>query len=78
MKIKVTMKDPDALGDALKEAVAAEVEALGLPEDERDALIDLRTEKVADIANRWFEYGEYLQVEIDTDAGTCVVLPVRK
>jgi len=29
-------------------------------------------------AKKWFEYGEYLTVEIDTDAQTCVVVPVGK
>lgn len=28
------------------------------------------------IAKKFIEYGECLTVEIDTDAGTCVVVPV--
>lgn len=76
MKIKVTMKDPDTLGDAIDRAVGESVAAISNDVDERNALADVRREKVGEIAAKWFEYGEYLTVEIDTDAGTCVVVPL--
>lgn len=76
MKFKVTMKDPDTLHDAIQEAVKAEVNKLqGLSEEEGQELIESRTERVAEECRRWFEYGEYLTVEVDTEAKTCVVLP---
>ena len=76
MKFKITMKDPDTLYDAIRDAVKEEVDAIeNIDADERQDLIETRIEKAAKVASKWFEYGEYLRVEIDTDAGTCVVLP---
>lgn len=74
MKFEVQMKDPDTLHDAIREAVEAEVEAMpGLEADEKEGVIDTRVEKVQKQCGKWFEYSEYLTVEIDTDAGTCTV-----
>lgn len=77
MKIKITMKDPDTMPDAVEEAVRAEVEAMGLPEDEADSLIEMRAEKAREKLSKWFEYSEYLSVEFDTEAMTATVLPVK-
>lgn len=77
MKFTVTMKDPDTLTDAIEEAVREEVEAMGLPEDEAEALMEARADKVGRLCDRWFEYGEYLQVEIDTEAETATVVPLK-
>jgi len=41
----------------------------GVPEEEREAV----EEKCA----KWFRYGECVTIEVDTDAGTAVVLPAR-
>ena len=78
MKFKVTMKDPDTLYDAIGEAVEQAVsDTIGVDDnDEREALIKVRVDKVKKICGKWFEYGEYLTVEIDTDAETCTVVPV--
>jgi hypothetical protein len=76
MKFRVTMKDPDTLWDAIREAVNADLEMM-VPEldaDEKDAIRDVRVEKVAGLCGRWFKHSEYLTVEIDTDAKTCVVV----
>lgn len=76
MKITVTMKDPDTLHDAIRDAVKDEVEAMpGLDADEKEGVIETRVEKIHTLAGKWFEYGEYLSVEIDTDAETCTVKP---
>lgn len=78
MKFDVTMKDPDTLGDAIDEAVRAELEKIeGLDAEDREALFDRRREAVGEIAAKWFKYGEYLSVEIDTDAKTATVLPAK-
>lgn len=74
MKIKVTMKDPDTMYNAVQDAVTEEVKALGLPEDETESLIELRTEKERAKMDKWFEYGEYLAVEFDTEAMTAAVV----
>ncbi len=75
MKFRVTMKDPDTLHEAIGQAALAT--DLPLDEDEREAVLSVREKKLADSCRRWFEYGECLTVEVDTDAGTCVVVPVK-
>lgn len=78
MKIKVTMKDPDTLGDAVDDAVRTEIARIdGLDAADREALFEGRREKVGELAAKWFKWGEYLSVEIDTDAGTATVLPAN-
>lgn len=79
MKFTVSMKDPDTLSDAIEEAVKNDVDAMGFSDsNEADALKELRVEKVYNLCRQWFRYGEYLAVEIDTEAGTCTVLPVDR
>jgi len=73
MKIKVMMKDPDTMPDAVLEAVKQDVLAMGLPDDEQEALIVLRCEKEQGLMAKWFKYSEYLSVEFDTDNQTAVV-----
>ena len=75
MKFTVTMKDPDTLHDAINDAVGNEVGGMDLSADEKEAVAELRRESVAKLCAKWFEYGEYLRVEIDTEAGTCEVKP---
>jgi hypothetical protein len=74
MKFRITMKDPDTLQDAIVEAVKADVKTLSLSGDEADAIVDLRCGAVAKLAQRWFEYGEYVTLELDTIAETCTVV----
>lgn len=75
MKIRVTMKDPDVLHDAITDALEADPALAELDEDEREAVTELRHDKISRLAGRWFEYGEYLTVEIDTEAESCTVIP---
>ena len=78
MKIKVQMKDPDTLQDAIEDAVKNDVSTMAdLDDDEREAVIEKRKEKVQELAEKWFRYGEYLAVEIDTVEKTCTVLPAE-
>lgn len=75
MKIKVTMKDPDTLGDTIDDAVRTDLARIeGLDKEDREALFEGRREKVGELCAKWFRYGEYLSVEIDTDTGTATVL----
>jgi hypothetical protein len=72
------MKDPDTLHDAVNEAVDEAVNAIpGLSVGERDVLSQQRAEEVRDLCSTWFKYSEYLEVEIDTEAKTCVVIKAR-
>jgi hypothetical protein len=58
MKLKLTFKGPDSLHDALGRA--------NLSEEER--------EEMYDAASEWLTYGEYIDVEIDTELDTCTVI----
>lgn len=78
MKFKVTMKDPDTLGDAIDEAVCADIAKIpGLDGEDREALYENRREAVSKITSKWFQCGEYLAVEIDTDARTITVCDAK-
>jgi len=77
MKFQVQMKDPDVLIDAIQEAVKADVSKSITDPDEIEALTELRTERLQELCGKWWRYGEYLTVEVDSDAGTCVVVPSR-
>jgi len=75
MKFRVTLKDPDGFSDAIQDAVTEEVRKLGLDADETEQLIEMRTSKAGDDLKHWVQYGEYVVIEFDTDAGTAVVVP---
>lgn len=77
MKVRVTLKDPDALYDAVDEAVREWAKGLeDLSQAEREAVAQVRKEKVREaICNRFMEYGEYLEVEFDVAAETATVVP---
>ena len=77
MKINVYLKDPDGFSESIDDAVKADVKALGLPADEAKALIEVRRQKASDALMKWVEYGEYVAIDFDTDAGTATVV-VRK
>lgn len=74
MQFKVTFKDPDTLYDTIKDEVKRQVADLNLSEAETKLLVEERTNTQMDICKKWFEFGEYLTVEIDTDEKTCKVL----
>ena len=76
MKVKVFIKDPDVLQYGVEESVDEELKNSGLAEDEQEAVRELRIEKALDVANTWWEYGEYITVEFDTEARTARVVPV--
>jgi len=73
------MKDPDTLTEACVDAAenwAKRVESID--DDERSAIAETRAMKLSKLAGRWFRDGEYLIVEIDTEAKTCTVIEVGK
>ena len=75
MKIKITFKDPDGVGNALDESVRNSLLPLAeqLSKQEFEQLVETRLEEVGDKIAKWIEYGEYLTVEIDTDTDTATV-----
>lgn len=58
MKIKITMKDPEALFNA-----SIEYNGKGLTYD-----------NVVEYSSKWFKYREYVTLEIDTETETIRVL----
>jgi len=78
MKVRITFKTPDVVqegfDDALKESLK---ETPGLSADEREGLEGLRASEIGPKVAKWFRYGEYVDVEVDTEADTCVVVPPR-
>ncbi len=76
MIIRVTLKDPDTMHDAVERAVKEYVETMdGLDAAEKDVLAAGRTEQYrGHISSKWMEWGEYLTVEFDTTTGTAIVI----
>ena len=62
MKIQLTFKSPDTVGDAITDAGVSRRKN----PDEYDALYEELAE--------WIRYGEYLDVEYDTDTKQMVIL----
>jgi hypothetical protein len=67
-KLRVQFKDPDSLYDAVQSHVKETLGGIGLDEREFEAVEEVRSERVREIASNWFEFGEYLRIEIDLDA----------
>ena len=74
MKFTVTFKDPDALDDQIREAVHAEVEDLGLSKEDAAAIEEARYERASADVSKWFKYGEYVTIALDTEADTATVV----
>jgi hypothetical protein len=80
MKIRVTLHDPDALHEAIVDAVRDEV-AKRMPRGstvEHEAVRRALEDRVVMLAGKWFEHDEYLTVEVDTEASTCTVVPLAE
>jgi hypothetical protein len=76
MKYRITMKDPDGFSESVSIAARDSVKNVkGVADDEREDLEESRRNQLCKQAGKWFEYDEYLTVEIDTEANTCVVIP---
>jgi hypothetical protein len=74
-KFRLTLKDPDGVYESLQEAAKDSIAGVAtLSASEREALIDLRRESLSGAMARWVEFGEYVTIEIDTDARTAVVV----
>jgi hypothetical protein len=77
MKFTITFKDPDGVYESLDAAAKESVNDKSLLPAERKALVAARRVTLDAAIKPWVEYGEYLNVEIDTAAGTATVLKVR-
>jgi DNA-binding LacI/PurR family transcriptional regulator len=68
MKIRVTLKDPDTMQDAVEEQVKRQHKPDGITAGEWDIIRDERSARYKDaISTKWMEYGEYLVVEFEID-----------
>ena len=72
MKIVVTFKTADAVDRAVEQALSYE-DDIGITDETRDAM-EARLHKVC---GKFFEYGEYANIEVDTITGAARVLLVR-
>lgn len=74
-KLKITLKAPDAVYQACNEAAEdwGEKNAIG---DDQYCLIKEKRNEFESLCNKWFRYGEYLTVEVDTESETIKVLEV--
>jgi predicted ATP-dependent Lon-type protease len=78
MKFRVTLKDPDAFYEAIREAIKESLAATHpLADAEREAIRELRRDSVSASIERWVEYGEYVTIEFDIEAMTATVVPLR-
>jgi hypothetical protein len=76
MKIRVTLKDPDSMPDAVIDAFMLVEKPDGVDDEEWHGLREERAKKAQEaISDQWMPYGEYLVVEFDTEANTATVLP---
>lgn len=76
MKFTVTLKDPDGFYESFKDAAEASVSSLeGVSDKEREQLAEMRLEQIKEQTSRWVEYGEYIEIEFDTEAKTATVVP---
>lgn len=79
MKFCITFKDPDRVGDSIEEMANEQVSAIpNIDEEEREALLESRKKKIDGLLEKWIEYGEYVEIEFDTDAGTATVVPQKE
>ena len=63
MKLSMIFKDPDAVHIALKRE--------GLDSDKAGSDGD----EIYRAVSKWIKWGEYVRIEVDTEAGTATVLP---
>lgn len=67
MKIRITLKDPDGVGDSINDAVRNA--GYGDPEELREEVISK--------CSKWIRYSEYITIEIDTETREAIVVPAQ-
>lgn len=76
--VKVRLKDPDGLYEAVDDAVREMLDPLDISDEEYIHLCDVRREEALKvIRERFMKYGEYLTVEFDLKDVTARVVPLR-
>lgn len=79
MKFTIFLQDPDGFYDSMQQAAEKYVNEHfpSADEDEKEALVDSRLDKMKDFISKWVQYGENIQIEFDTEAGTATVVVVQ-
>lgn len=75
MKFRVTFKDPDGVHDSITEVINDQLKAMPQEHLEDGEIEQNLREKFEEDISKWVDYGEYITVEFDTDAGTATVVP---
>lgn len=79
MKFQIMLKDPDGYYESVEEAAERRAKQIdGITESEFEAIKVESVRRFNDILRRWFECYEYLTVEVDTEAGTCLVVERKR
>lgn len=78
MKIEISLKDPDAVSEALsdkrRELIPELMKALGICEDAAEIEASERLKKMEKLMYQFFEWGEYVNIEFDDEAGTATLI----
>lgn len=73
MKFTITLKDPDGVSNSLQEAAEEWANFVeGLVSEEHNDIVESRKGRLSKIIEKWFEHSEYVTLEIDTEAQTCI------
>ncbi len=70
MKFRVHMKDPEVLSNGVSEAVNREIDKRQMSEEAGNQL----AKRTFALANKFFQHGEYVTLEFDTETGTGIVV----
>lgn len=75
MKFQIQFKDPDGVFEGVQHAANTHVRGIsGLDADEREVLSETHREKLDKAIEKWVDFGEYITIEFDTEAGTATVV----
>ena len=79
MKFTITLKDPDRPYEQILETARDSLsEVTGISENEKELLVDGRVEELQEFIGKWFQYGEYIKINFDTEADTATVQRIKK
>ena len=75
MIINITLKDPDGVYDAIRDAAGEQVKAItGMTSSEHLQLLESRHTQIDKELEPWIKYSEYVRIQIDTEAKTATVI----
>jgi hypothetical protein len=80
VKLRITFKDPDAVYQSdITLQIANCLASLPLTVEEKTLLVEVRSERItSELTDRFFRYGEYVDLEIDTESWDIKVVPVKE